>query len=167
MAEAAASETGAVLGHRLATYYCTPVDGSSACTSLRLGDRSRTSTRRSVSTGPTDLTAGSWSTAAISMRCEAAPLYYRLRRSFNHPQKDARWLSRGGAPYRIRTRGSSDFRACDTAFCEPTPHPPLAASPLLTRQFRHLGISLASVRGARAPAILATKSGTICLAHWT
>ena len=148
MAEAAASETGAVLGHRLATYYCTPVDGSSACTSLRLGDRSRTSTRRSVSTGPTDLTAGSWSTAAISMRCEAAPLYYRLRRSFNHPQKDARWLSRGGAPYRIRTRGSSDFRACDTAFCEPTPHPPLAASPLLTRQFRHLPCLRARRQGA-------------------
>ena len=139
MLEAAASETGAVLGHRLATYPCTPVDGSSASTSLRLGDRSRTPTRRSVSSGPVGLIAGSWSTAALAMRCETAPLHYDLRHSCRKQSRSAaRWRSNAGAPYRIRTRGSYDLRACGTAFCEPAPHPPLAASPLLTRQPRHL-----------------------------
>ena len=107
------SSTGAALGHRLATYPCTPVDGSSASTSLRLGDRSRTPTRRSVSSGPVGLIAGSWSTAALAMRCETAPLHYDLRHSCRKQSRSAAgWRSNAGAPYRIRTRGSYDLRAC-------------------------------------------------------
>ena len=120
-----------------------PVGSSSACTSPRHGDRSRTATRRSVSTaGPAGLAEGPWDAVAQSMRCEDARRHYhkRRRRVCHHqnPWIIDRQLNFSGDPFHSRTTGSSGFRSTASTFCEHPPHLPLAVSPSLNRLLRHL-----------------------------